>query len=226
MNTVIQCEHVSKQFSVGGETVPVLRDIHFALPAGDSAAVVGASGSGKTTLINILGGLDVPDSGVVSVGGRDFASMSEQERGQWRNQRIGFVFQFHHLLPEFTALENAAMPLLIRGLPFAEAARRASSLLERVGLAHRLQHKPAQLSGGERQRVAIARALVGEPDCILLDEPTGNLDQEMAHTIQGLLLDINRELGTALIVVTHDLAFAKKLKHCYRLERGTMVTDQ
>lgn len=223
MNSVIQCEHVSKQFAVGSETVTVLRDITFALPAGESAAVVGASGSGKTTLINILGGLDVPDHGAVFVGGRDFASMNEQERGHWRNQRIGFVFQFHHLLPEFTALENVAMPLLIRGLPFAGAAQRAKALLARVGLEHRLQHKPAQLSGGERQRVAIARALVGEPDCILLDEPTGNLDQDMAHTIQALLLDINRELGTALIVVTHDQAFARQLQQCYRLDHGMMV---
>ena len=224
MSAVIQCEHVSKSFSVGDETVHVLRDINVSLSAGDTAAVVGASGSGKTTLINILGGLDAPDAGVVSVGGRDFASMNEQERGLWRNQRIGFVFQFHHLLPEFSALENAAMPLLIRGIPFQKAAQSAGVLLERVGLAHRLQHKPAQLSGGERQRVAIARALVGQPDCILLDEPTGNLDQDMAQTIQSLLLDINRDLGTALIVVTHDMAFAARLAQRYTLDHGVMVT--
>jgi len=223
LSAVIECQHVSKSFRMGAETVSVLRDIHFSLPAGESVSVVGASGSGKTTLINILGGLDSADSGVVSVGGRDFASMNERERGEWRNRQLGFVFQFHHLLPEFTALENAAMPLLIRGMSVKQAEAEASALLKRVGLEHRLQHKPMQLSGGERQRVAIARALVGKPGCVLLDEPTGNLDQDMAKTIQDLLLEINRELGTALVVVTHDLGFAARLSRQYRLDHGVMV---
>ncbi len=220
---VIACEGLSRHYVLGNETVPVLQGVGFALAAGETAAIVGASGSGKTTLINLLGGLDQPTAGSVRIGGESFAGMNEQQRGALRNRKLGFVFQFHHLLPEFTALENTAMPLLIRGVPNREALARARGLLEQVGLGHRLQHKPAQLSGGERQRVAIARALVGAPECVLLDEPTGNLDQDMAQVVQDLLLQLNRELGTALIVVTHDPVFAGRLQHRYRLDHGVLV---
>lgn len=223
MTTVLACENLGKNYALGAETVTVLNGVDFRVAAGETVAIIGSSGSGKTTLVNLLGGLDTPSSGRVEIAGEAMSALNERARGELRNRRLGFVFQFHHLLAEFTALENAAMPLLIRGLSRREALARAETLLAQVGLGHRLAHRPAQLSGGERQRVAIARALIGEPACVLLDEPTGNLDQDMARVIQNLLLDLNRERGTALIVVTHDPAFAGRLQRRYRLDHGQLV---
>lgn len=223
MSQVIACERVSRTYALGPESVPVLKQVDLSVHAGDTVAIVGASGSGKTTLVNLLGGLDAPDEGRVLICGEVMSSLGERARGELRNRFLGFVFQFHHLLAEFTALENAAMPLLIRGNARKDALQQATAMLAQVGLSHRLNHRPAELSGGERQRVAIARALVGKPACVLLDEPTGNLDQDMAHTIQDLLLALNRDLGTALIVVTHDLPFAARMQRRYVLERGSLV---
>lgn len=223
MDAVIACENLKKDYVLGEQAVPVLRQVDLCVRRGDTVAIVGASGSGKTTLVNLLGGLDTPTTGAVRIAGETISALPERARGLLRNRALGFVFQFHHLLNEFTALENTAMPLLIRGCARQEALARAERILTRVGLRHRLQHRPGQLSGGERQRVAIARALVGEPACVLLDEPTGNLDQEMAAVIQDLLLELNRDTGTALVIVTHDLAFAERLQRVYRLDHGVLV---
>lgn len=223
MTAVLQASAVSRHFRQGSVTLQVLQDVQLSVLRGERLAIIGASGSGKTTLLQILGGLDRPDAGSVCIDGRDIHALPERERGELRNRTIGFVYQFHHLLPEFSALENVAMPLLVRRTPTAEARARAAALLERVGLAARLDHRPHQLSGGERQRAAVARALVTAPRLILADEPTGNLDGNNAEQVFELMLELNREFGTSLVVVTHDPRLAARMDRVLRLERGKMV---
>jgi lipoprotein-releasing system ATP-binding protein len=204
-------------------TLEVLQGVAISVAVGERIAIVGASGSGKTTLLQILGGLDRPTTGHVLVDGKDIHEQSEQERGALRNRALGFVYQFHHLLPEFSALENVAMPLLVRRMKVVDARAKARSLLERVGLGERLGHRPDQLSGGERQRAAVARALVTEPKIVLADEPTGNLDGTNAESVFALMLELNQELGTSLIVVTHDMRLASRMKRMYAIERGVLT---
>lgn len=219
---VIKCLNVIKGYSEGPQKVEVLRGVNLQIEQGQHIAIVGASGSGKSTLLNVLGGLDKPDAGEVWVNEKAFSSLSDNKRGLVRNQELGFVYQFHHLLPEFTALENVMMPCLIAGVKKAQAKQKAEALLDKVGLSHRLDHKPAELSGGERQRVAIARALVNEPACVLMDEPTGNLDTENAESIQSLMKELSAQLQTSFIVVTHDLVLANTMNQVYRLEAGVL----
>ena len=219
---VLECRHLGKVYTQGPQDVRVLTDVNLQVHAGERVAIVGSSGSGKTTLLNLLGGLDDPTEGEVFIAGRKLSKLNERDRGNMRNRYLGFVYQFHHLLGEFTALENVCMPLLIAGISVKAASNKARSLLQRVGLEHRYEHKPSELSGGERQRVAIARALVTEPKCVLLDEPTGNLDRNTAAEIHGLMEELNKHLATSFIVVTHDETFAASLDRVLLLQNGCL----
>ena len=217
-STVLSCRGLTKSFEEGAQRLEVLRGIDMDIARGERLAIVGASGSGKTTLLQLLGGLDAPTSGSVSILGEDLSGLSEDQRGRLRNRAIGFVYQFHHLLPEFSALENVAMPLLVRREPVA-----AADLLSKVGLGERLTHRPAQLSGGERQRAAVARALITRPALVLADEPTGNLDRRIGEQVFDVMLDLNRELGTSLVVVTHDEAIAARMDRVLSLQDGRLT---
>ena len=219
---VIRCDRLGKTYQEGDLRTPVFDQLDLSVRAGETVAIVGASGAGKSTLLHLLGGLDQASSGEVYVGGQRISGLGERARGELRNRALGFVYQFHHLLPEFTALENVMMPLLVRGTAVSQARKPALALLERVGLGHRLGHKPGELSGGERQRAAVARALVTRPACVLGDEPTGNLDEKTAATVFDLLLEINREQGIALVMVTHDRRLARRLDRTLELTQGQL----
>lgn len=220
---VLECQHLGKCFIDAAARLDVLTDVNLRITAGERIAIVGVSGSGKTTLLQLLGGLDAPTTGVVKIAGEDVVALTEAARGALRNRALGFVYQFHHLLPEFSALENVAMPLLIRRMPVEQARQQAKDLLDRVGLGARLSHRPGQLSGGERQRAAIARALVTKPMVVLADEPTGNLDGANAQQIFELMLELNRELGTALVIVTHAPELAARMQRVLTLRDGQLT---
>ncbi|MER0202564.1 MAG: lipoprotein-releasing ABC transporter ATP-binding protein LolD [Nitrosomonas sp.] len=221
-DVVISCRNLTKQFSQGDLAVPVLKGVNLDLIKGEMLAIVGSSGSGKSTLLHVLGGLDVPSSGDIRILGQNIAQISEEQRCRLRNGSLGFIYQFHHLLPEFSALENVAMPLLIRRLPNQEAYDRAADMLKLVGLSHRLTHTPGELSGGERQRAAVARALVTQPACILADEPTGNLDRKTAEHVFDLMLELNHKINASLIVVTHDTRLANRAQRIQQLIDGVL----
>ena len=221
---VLECQSLAKHYDEGPEKLEVLSNIDFLVSPSERVAVVGASGSGKSTLLQLLAGLDEPTSGSVSICGKDLAGLSDHDKGVLRNRHLGFVYQFHHLLPEFSARENVAMPLLLRKeVSVREAGKKSDEMLEAVGLSARAKHKPAELSGGERQRVAIARAIVAQPDLVLMDEPTGNLDPHTANKIHELMASLSRELTTSFIVVTHDMGLAGQMDKVYQLESGQLI---
>lgn len=222
---IIECERITRSYNEGPGKLTIFSDISLKVNAGETVAIVGSSGAGKTTLLNLLGGLDKPSSGQIAICGEDIHRMSEAGRARFRNRYLGFVYQFHHLLPEFTARENVMMPCVLGGMSTREASRRAEAILGEVGLKDRLAHKPGELSGGERQRVAIARALVNEPDCVLMDEPTGNLDDRTGESVRRLIESLRDQLGIAFVVVTHDMGIAKSLGRVLRLEHGELVEE-
>ncbi len=223
--TVLQAQNLGRTYAQGDLSVEVLRDVSLQIVKGERVGIIGSSGSGKSTLLHLLGGLDTPTTGMVTVDGQDVSKLNQAARGRLRNRCVGFVYQFHHLLPEFSAMENVSMPLLIGGKSKMEAAHAATELLERVGLGQRLRHKPSELSGGERQRAAIARALVNRPKVVLADEPTGNLDEDTAARVYELLLELNSDLGTSFLVVTHDTGLAAKMDRVLRLTHGELCTN-
>lgn len=219
---VLRAEDLAMTYAEGKFRTPVFEQLQLEVESGETVAIIGASGAGKSTLLHLLGGLDMPTAGEVYVAGQKMSGLTDAARGRLRNRALGFVYQFHHLLPEFTALENVMMPVLLHGASIAEATARAKTLLESVGLGHRLEHKPGELSGGERQRAAVARALVNRPACVLGDEPTGNLDEKTAMSVFQLMLELNREHGTSLVLVTHDHGLARRLDHVMELHEGRL----